>query len=92
MQAGFHVICEKPMTMTHSEALELQKATAREWGYFRPYALPITGYPMVRQMKAMIAEGVIGEIQKIDAQYYQGWINPLIHDKEQRATTWRTKP
>ena len=51
-----------------------------------------TGYPMVRQMKKMIAEGVIGEVQKVDAQYYQGWINPIIHDKNLRSTTWRLDP
>jgi len=47
---------------------------------------------MVRQMRKMIEEGVIGKIQKIDSQYYQGWINPIIHDKEKRSTTWRLNP
>ena len=40
----------------------------------------------------MIAEGVIGDVQKVDAQYYQGWINPIIHDKELRSSTWRLDP
>jgi len=91
MEAGFHVICEKPMTMSHAEALELE-VVQKESGVIFALTHTYTGYPMVRQMKAMIAEGVIGDIQKIDAQYYQGWINPLIHDKEQRATTWRLNP
>ena len=47
---------------------------------------------MVRQMRKMIDQGVIGKVQKIDAQYYQGWINPIIHDKEKRSTTWRLDP
>ena len=51
-----------------------------------------TGYPMVRQMKSMIADGVIGDIQKVDSQYYQGWINPVIHDKEKRKSVWRLDP
>lgn len=91
LESGFHVICEKPMTMTHAEALELeavQKKTNAVFALTHTY----TGYPMIRQMKQMIAEGVIGEIQKIDAQYYQGWINPIIHDKELRANTWRLDP
>jgi len=40
----------------------------------------------------MIAVGVIGEVHKVDAQYYQGWINPFIHDKEKRAQVWRLDP
>jgi predicted dehydrogenase len=50
------------------------------------------GYPMVRQMRDMIRSGVIGKIQKVDAQYYQGWINPVIHDREKRKTVWRLDP
>ena len=51
-----------------------------------------TGYPMVRQMKSMIADGAIGAVQKVDAQYYQGWINSIIHDQEKRQATWRLQP
>ncbi len=91
LEAGFHVICEKPMTMTHEEALELQAIQQKNKNIFG-LTHTYTGYPMVRQMKAMIAKGDIGKIQKIDAQYYQGWINPIIHDKEQRTTTWRLNP
>lgn len=47
---------------------------------------------MIRQMKEMIASGAIGTVQKIDVQYYQGWINPIIHDKAKRSTTWRLDP
>ena len=91
LEAGFNVICEKPMTMTHAEALELeaiQKKIGNVFGLTHTY----TGYPMVRQMREMIANGELGEIQKVDAQYYQGWINNLIHDKEQRNSTWRLMP
>lgn len=91
LEAGFHVICEKPMTMTYAEALELQTIQQKSGNIFG-LTHTYTGYPMVRQMKAMIANGEIGDIQKVDAQYYQGWINPIIHDKEQRNTTWRLNP
>lgn len=91
LAAGFHVICEKPMTMTHAEALDLQ-AIQKENGNVFGLTHTYTGYPMVRQMKEMIAQGDIGPIQKVDVQYYQGWINSLIHDKEQRASTWRLNP
>lgn len=88
LESGFHVICEKPMTMTYSEALDL-KETQEKHNVFFALTHTYTGYPMVRQMKKMIEEGVIGDIQKIDAQYYQGWINPIIHDPEKRKSTWR---
>ncbi len=91
LESGFHVICEKPMTMTHAEALELE-AIHQQKGVHFALTHTYTGYPMVRQMKAMIAAGELGEIQKIDAQYYQGWINPIIHDPAQRSSTWRLDP
>ena len=91
MEAGYNVICEKPMTMTYDEALELE-AIQEEKKCLFALTHTYTGYPMIRQMKKMIAEGVIGEVQKVDAQYYQGWINPIIHDKEKRSSTWRLDP
>ena len=91
LESGFHVICEKPMTMTYEEALELETIQKKNNNLFA-LTHTYTGYPMVRQMKMMIASGEIGEIQKVDAQYYQGWINPIIHDSELRKTTWRLDP
>lgn len=91
LESGFHVICEKPMTMTYDEALELQEIQQKSNALFA-LTHTYTGYPMIRQMKQMIAEGVLGDIQKVDAQYYQGWINPIIHDSEQRKSTWRLQP
>jgi predicted dehydrogenase len=91
MEAGYNVICEKPMTMTYDEALQLE-AIQKEKKCLFALTHTYTGYPMIRQMKKMIAEGVIGEVQKVDAQYYQGWINSIIHDKEQRRSTWRLDP
>ena len=43
-------------------------------------------------MKDMIKNGVIGKVQKVDMQYYQGWINPIIHDKSLRNSVWRLDP
>uniref|UniRef100_UPI004047741C Gfo/Idh/MocA family protein n=1 Tax=Roseivirga sp. TaxID=1964215 RepID=UPI004047741C len=91
IQAGFHVICEKPVTNTAAEAVELEDLVAKHKVIFA-LTHTYTGYPMVRQMKSMIADGVIGDVQKVDAQYYQGWINPVIHDKEKRKSVWRLDP
>lgn len=91
ISAEFNVICEKPMTFTVAEALEIE-SLARDNNIVFGLAHTYTGYPMVRQMREMIAAGDIGKIQKIDAQYYQGWINPFIHDSEKRAQIWRLDP
>jgi predicted dehydrogenase len=89
---GFHVICEKPMTMTVDEALDLEK-TVNETKLTFALTHTYTGYPMVRQMRDLISQGVLGTIQRIDAQYYQGWINSIIHGSGSRITgVWRLEP
>ncbi|RLD26493.1 MAG: gfo/Idh/MocA family oxidoreductase [Bacteroidetes bacterium] len=91
IENGFNVICEKPMTTTYEEAKILEN-TLQKAGTIFAVTYTYTGYPMVRQMREMIANGEIGRVHKIDVQYYQGWINPIIHDKEKRANTWRLDP
>lgn len=91
LENNFNVICEKPLTTTYAEALELATLQQEKKVIFA-VTYTYTGYPMIRQMKQMIAEGAIGTIQRVDLQYYQGWINPIIHNKEQRKTTWRLQP
>lgn len=88
---GFHVICEKPMTMDYEEAKTLQEAHKNSGKVFA-LTHTYTGYPMVRQMREMIKNGELGKIHKVDARYYQGWINTVIHDKEKRSSVWRLDP
>ena len=90
--AGFHVVCEKPMTITVNEAEELEKLVADKKLTFA-LTHTYTGYPMIRQMRDIISKGLLGTIQRIDAQYYQGWINSIIHGTESRITgVWRLDP
>jgi predicted dehydrogenase len=92
LNAGFHLVCEKPMTMTVEEALELEELV-KKTGLTFALTHTYTGYPMVRQMRDLIAKGVLGTIQRIDAQYYQGWINSIIHGTGSRITgVWRLDP
>ena len=92
LSAGFHVICEKPMTLTVAEAEELETLVIKNKLTFA-LAHTYTGYPMIRQMKDLIEQGVLGTIQRVDAQYYQGWINSIIHGTESRITgVWRLDP
>ncbi|MCK0144263.1 Gfo/Idh/MocA family oxidoreductase [Arenibacter sp. F26102] len=91
LENGFHVICEKPMTTTYEEAKILQATLEKAKTVFA-VTHTYTGYPMVRQMREMIKAGAIGKIHKVDAAYYQGWINSIIHDKAKRSTVWRLDP
>ena len=92
LSGGFHVVCEKPMTMTVKEALELEKLVTKNKLTFA-LTHTYTGYPMIRQMRDIIAKGALGTIQRIDAQYYQGWINSIIHGTDSRITgVWRLDP
>lgn len=91
LENKFNVICEKPMTTTYEEA-KILNDTLKHSKLVFAVTYTYTGYPMIRQMREMVLNGELGKIQKIDAQYYQGWINPIIHDKNQRASTWRLDP
>ncbi|MGQ8336924.1 Gfo/Idh/MocA family protein [Sunxiuqinia sp. A32] len=83
LNSGFHVICEKPMTITVEEAVELESLVIEKQLTFA-LTHTYTGYPMVRQMRDLISEGHIGIVQRVDAQYYQGWVNNIIHSSENR--------
>ena len=91
LQNGFHVICEKPLSVTLKEALELKEIKKSKNLVFA-VTHTYTGYPMVRQMTKMISENIIGNIQRVDSTYFQGWINEIIHDKDKRNSTWRLNP
>jgi predicted dehydrogenase len=91
IEGGFHVICEKPVTTTTAQAVNLEKLLQARKLIFA-VAYTYTGYPMVRQMRAMIENDAIGRVQKIDVQYYQGWINTVIHDAASRSGVWRLDP
>ena len=91
LEKGFHVLSDKPACFDLQQSKDLKgiiDATGKLYGLTHNY----TGYPMVRQMKDMIRRGVLGTIQKVDLQYYQGWINPVIHKPEERAKVWRLDP
>ncbi len=91
IENGFHVICDKPLTTSVEDAEYLQHLLKeRELVFCLTHTY--TGYPMVRQMRSLIQQGVLGKIQRIDAQYYQGWVNAIIHNKGATLNTWRLDP
>ncbi len=91
LENGFHVICEKPLSISLKQAQELKFIKDSKNLVFA-VTHTYTGYPMVRQMTKMISEGIIGDIQRVDSTYFQGWINDIIHDKDKRNSTWRLNP
>ena len=91
LENGFHVICEKPLSISLNQSQELKSIKDSKNLVFA-VTHTYTGYPMVRQMTKMISEGIIGDIQRVDSTYFQGWINDIIHDKDKRNSTWRLNP
>lgn len=90
LEAGFAVICDKPMTATLAEAEALAPIVAQSG---RPFALTYTytGYAMIREARARIAGGAIGRIRKIIVDYPQGWLSERIEGDDAQAS-WRTDP
>ncbi len=90
LEAGFHVMCEKPMTLTVAEAEELEKVvrnSGKVFGLMHNY----TGYPMVKLARDLIRSGELGPIRKVVAIYPQGWLAQPI-ESESKQAAWRTDP
>jgi predicted dehydrogenase len=91
LENGFNVVIEKPMTFTLDEAKQLQKKVA-ETGLSLCLTHTYSGYPMVKQAKAMIANGAFGKIRKIWVEYPQGWLSKLSEREGNAQAAWRTDP
>ncbi len=90
LEAGFHVVCDKPMTINLDDADQMV-ATAEQSG--RVFALThnYSGYPMMRQARQMIADGRLGEIIAVRATYVQGWMHAMDNTTPDRGA-WKTDP
>lgn len=91
LEAGFNVMCDKPMTFDLAQAEELAKLvekTGAVFGVTHNY----TGYPLVRQAREMILSGELGEIQAIRSNYIQGWLRSRLESSDQKQAKWRTDP
>lgn len=93
LEAGYHVICDKPLANTREEVDRIAALARR-----RDRLLCIThnyaGYPMVRQMRAMVREGTVGPLHQVHVRYAQGTIGPAVNDPETlpKALRWRLDP
>jgi predicted dehydrogenase len=90
-EAGFNIICDKPMTFTLAEAEELA-GIVKKSGVVFALTHNYTGYPLVRQAREMIASGELGEINAVRAFYIQGWLRTPLEKEGQKQADWRTDP
>ena len=88
LEAGFHVLSDKPATLNLEEAVALRdivQRTGKAYGLTHTYL----GYPLVGVAKSIVAEGGIGKVRKVFVEYIQGW---LAGDVENKQADWRTDP
>ncbi len=91
LENGFHVVCDKPLAFNLAEAKELE-ALVEETGLLFALTHNYTGYPMVKQARAMIQNGELGKIRKVIVAYPQGWLSTALEASEQKQASWRTDP
>jgi predicted dehydrogenase len=91
VEAGFNVICDKPMTFDLAQAEQLADAVDKS-GVVFAVSHNYTGYPLVRHARAMIAAGELGEINAVRSFYIQGWLRTRLEDSNQKQASWRTDP
>lgn len=91
LEAGFHVVCDKPMTMTVEESEDLCRTVSRTG---RVFALThnYTGYPMVKQARELVRSGELGTLRKVVVEYPQGWLSELLEATGQKQAAWRSDP
>lgn len=90
-EAGFNVMCDKPMTFDLPQAEELAKVVEKS-GVVFAVTHNYTGNPLVRQARDMILAGELGEIQAVRVSYIQGWLRTRLEESGQKQSVWRTDP
>lgn len=92
LEAGIHVICDKPLTSILADAKKLA-ALVKKTGMVFVLTHNYTGYPMVRQAREMVAKGVLGDIRVVQAEYPQDWLTEKVEDTgANKQAVWRTDP
>lgn len=91
LEAGIDVICDKPLSTTLTEAMDLVKRV-RQSGRLFALTHNYSGYPMVRQARAMVAAGELGEIRLVHAEYVQDWLTTDLAATGQKQALWRSDP
>lgn len=91
LKRGIHVICDKPLTSTLADAKKLARLAGESDALF-VLTHNYTGYPMVRQAREMIANGDLGTIRVVQAEYAQDWLTEAAEETGSKQAAWRTDP
>ena len=91
LEAGFNVVCDKPMTFSLQEAIQLRDLVKRTGKVF-VLTHNYTGYPMVKEAREMVRRGDLGKILKVVAEYPQGWLLTSLETQGHKGAAWRTNP
>jgi predicted dehydrogenase len=91
LENGFHVLSDKPATFDLAEAKELAKIV-KKTGLLYGLTHNYTGYPLVKEARAMVAAGKLGKIRKVVVEYPQGWLATRLEASGQKQAAWRTDP
>lgn len=91
VEAGFHVVCDKPLVHTGAQARDLVAAVQKQGTAFG-VTYNYTGYPLVRQMRHMVQNGAIGTVRKVVVEYHQGWLATAVEDGSSKQAAWRVDP
>lgn len=91
LEAGFHVICDKPLTTSLEKARELADL-AKAKGVVFAVTHNYTGYPLVREARALVRSGAIGAVRVVQVEYAQDWLATRIEEEGQKQAAWRTDP
>ncbi len=91
LEQGFHVVCDKPLAFNLEEARHLVQLV-EQTGLLFALTHNYTGYPMVKQARAMVRSGALGTIRKVVVEYLQGWLSVPLEQTGQKQASWRTDP
>lgn len=91
LEAGFPVMCDKPLCLNLAEAKDLE-ATVETTGLLFGLTHNYTGYPMIKEARKRVAAGELGKIRRVVAEYPQGWLASRLEDTGQKQAGWRTDP
>jgi predicted dehydrogenase len=92
IKVGIHVICDKPLALSLKEAKQLEALMKKHPKTIFALTHNYSGYPMIRQAKAMIANGELGEIRVVQGEYPQDWLTTALEKTGQKQAGWRTDP
>ena len=91
VDAGFHVVCDKPLVHTSAQADDLVARVAARGTVFA-VTYNYTGYPMVREARELVRTGAIGQVRKVVVEYHQGWLAGALETTHNKQSAWRVDP